>query len=204
VIDTGLCNLDSMMRALELCGGRPVVCRAPNDLHEAERLVLPGVGAFDIAMDRFERSGFAAAVRSAASKGVPVLGVCLGMQMLADAGTEGGRRPGLGLVRGEVIAMTPSTGEPMPHIGWNEVHHDGTSPFLADIVDGTDFYFVHSYRFVPSNTDDVIAKTPYGGGFASVVGCGKVFGVQFHPEKSRKPGFKVLTNFLSVAILKAC
>ena len=198
VVDTGLCNLDSMLRALEFCGGRPCAVRSHHDIAGADRLVLPGVGAFATAMSRLNDMGLVVPIRDAAAKGVPILGVCLGMQLLASSGTEGGETEGLGLIPGRVTPLRPSGPRDHPiHIGWNEVQHDDSHPLLGDIASGTDFHFVHGHRFDPADEADVIARTPYCGGFASVVGRGTVFGVQFHPEKSQKPGFALLRRFMA-------
>ena len=203
VIDTGLCNLDSMLRALEFCGGRPSVVREPSEVAGAERLILPGVGAFATAMIRLGNLDLIVPIRDAAARETPILGVCLGMQLLADTGTEGGETEGLGLIPGRVAPLRPAgTGERLPHIGWNAVEHDGNHPLLAGIVSGTDFYFVHGHRFDPADEADVVARTPYGGGFASVVGRGAVAGVQFHPEKSQKPGFALLRRFMAGTVLR--
>ncbi len=198
VVDTGLCNLDSMLRALEFCGARPHAVRAPRDVAAADRLILPGVGAFVTAMARLESMDLVRPIQDAAAKGIPILGVCLGMQLLASTGTEGGVSEGLGLIPGRVTPLRPmGPRERVPHMGWNTVEHDGSHPLLGGIAPGTDFYFVHSHRFDPEDEADIVARTPYGGKFASVVACGSVFGVQFHPEKSQKPGFALLRQFLS-------
>ena len=198
VIDTGLCNLDSMLRALELCGGRPRAVRDPREVTAAARLILPGVGAFATAMTRLGDLDLIAPIRDAAARPTPILGVCLGMQLLADGGTEGGETEGLGLIPGRVTALRPAgPRERLPHIGWNAVEHDDSHPLLADIASGSDFYFAHGHRFDPADEAYIVARTPYGGGFASVVGRGTVFGAQFHPEKSRKPGFALLRRFVT-------
>ena len=198
VIDTGLCNLDSMLRALEICGGYPRVVRDPREVGAAKRLILPGVGSFATAMARLSQSDMIAPIRDAAAQGTLILGVCLGMQLLAESGTEGGDTEGLGLIPGRVTPLRPAgLHERLPHIGWNAVEYDGSHPLLADIVSGSDFYFVHGYRFDPTNEADIVAHTPYGGGFVSVVGRGTVFGAQFHPEKSQKPGFALLRRFIT-------
>ena len=198
VIDTGLCNLDSMLRALELCGGRPRAVRDPREVATAERLILPGVGAFAMAMTLLGDLDLISPIRDAAARQTPILGVCLGMQLLAETGTEGGETEGLGLIPGRVTPLRPAgPRERLPHIGWNAVEHDGNHPLLANVASGSDFYFVHGHRFDPADEADIAARTPYGGGFASVVGRGVVFGAQFHPEKSQKPGFALLRRFMA-------
>lgn len=198
VIDTGLCNLGSMLRALDLCGGRPQAVRAPREVAAAERLILPGVGTFAAAMVRLRDLDLIAPIRDAAARQTPLLGVCLGMQLLAEVGTEGGETRGLGLIPGRVTPLQPSgPRERLPHIGWNAVEHDGAHPLLVDVASGSDFYFVHGHRFDPEDEADIAARTPYGGGFPSVVGRGSIFGAQFHPEKSHKPGFALLRRFMA-------
>ena len=198
VIDTGLCNLDSMVRALELCGGRPRVVRDPREVAAATRLILPGVGAFATAMTRLQEMDMIVPIHEAAARQIPILGVCLGMQLLADIGMEGGECEGLGLIPGRVAPLRPvGPNERLPHIGWNSVEHDGSHPLVADVVSGSDFYFVHGHRLDPMDETDIVARTPYGGGFVSVVGRGAVFGAQFHPEKSQKPGFALLQRFIT-------
>ncbi|HEX5870466.1 MAG TPA: imidazole glycerol phosphate synthase subunit HisH, partial [Longimicrobium sp.] len=130
-------------------------------------------------------------------QGVPLLGVCLGMHLLADRGIEGGETQGLGLVPGSVMKLQPDEpGTRIPHVGWNEVHPARPSPLMEGIEDGRDFYFVHSYHLACDDPADVLATTPYCGGIASAVQRGIVAGVQFHPEKSQKAGFALLRNFV--------
>ena len=198
VVDTGLCNLDSMLRALELCGGRPRAVREPREVAAAQRLVLPGVGAFATAMARLADLDLVVPIQDAAARETPILGVCLGMQLLAETGMEGGETEGLGLIPGRVTPLQPSgPRERLPHIGWNAVEHDGSHPLFTGVAPGSDFYFVHGHRFDPADEADVVARTPYGGGFPSVVGRGAVFGAQFHPEKSQDPGFALLRRFVA-------
>jgi len=149
-------------------------------------------------MARLAERNLVLPIRNAADNGTPILGVCLGMQLLADTGSEGGKTEGLGLIPGRIKPLLPATpSERLPHMGWNEVEHDGSHHLLGGIAPGTDFYFVHGYYFEPANKDDVVARTPYCGGFPSVVGRGTICGVQFHPEKSHKSGFSLLRRFLA-------
>lgn len=197
VIRTGLSNLGSMVRALEECGARVRIVETATDLGDADRVVLPGVGAFPEAMDRLESAGFADALRAHAARERPLLGVCLGMQLLADKGEEMGGAAGLGLIPGSVRQLAPKPEERLPHMGWNEVRGARRCALLRDVPDGSDFYFVHSFHFDPVDPEDVAATTPYAGAFASVVARGVVFGAQFHPEKSSRAGARVLSNFLA-------
>ena len=188
-----------MLRALEFCGVRPRTVCAPHELAAAERLILPGVGAFAAAMSRLEEMDLIGPIREAATRNTPILGVCLGMQLLASSGAEGGHAEGLGLIPGRVIPLRRAgPRERVPHMGWNTVEHDGSHLLLDGIAPGTDFYFVHSHHFDPADESDILARTPYCGGFVSAVGRGTVFGVQFHPEKSQNPGFALLRRFLAV------
>lgn len=198
VINYGMGNLGSVRRAFEECGANVLVSEDPADIADAERIVLPGVGAFPDAMARLNATGWPTPLRAALENpGVHLLGICLGMQLLADKGHEGSETPGLGLVHGEVTRFVPPNGERVPHIGWNEVRPTQPSPLLAGIPSGTDFYFVHSYHFRAAQPETVLATTPYCGEFAAVVGAGNVVGAQFHPEKSSRPGFQLLRNFLA-------
>lgn len=198
VVDYGVSNLDSVARALEECGADPFVTGNPADLADAALMVLPGVGAFADGMRNLRERGLDQALRQQVlENGVPLLGVCLGMHLLADRGIEGGETQGLGLIPGSVIRLRPDEpGTRVPHVGWNEVHPARASTLMQGIEDGRDFYFVHSYHLACDDPADVLATTPYCGGIASAVQRGVVVGVQFHPEKSQKAGFALLRNFV--------
>ena len=199
LVDSGICNLDSARRALEECGAAVRVAREPGDLDGVDRVVLPGVGAFPDAMRRLRETGFDHRLADLAVEArTPILGVCLGMQLLAGSGVEVAPSAGRGLIPGDVVPLEPADGERIPHIGWNEVRAQGDSPLFEGIIPGADFYFVHSYRFAATDPEHVTATTPYAGGFAAAVGRDLVHGVQFHPEKSQKHGFEVLRNFLEL------
>jgi glutamine amidotransferase len=199
IIDYGMCNMDSMRRAVEECGGSARISSDPADLKTATHMILPGVGSFSVAMANLHRRGFVRALREhVRGDHIPLLGVCLGMQLLAERGLEGGVTEGLGLIAGDAVPLRPtSQNEKIPHVGWNEVHFQQHSPLFEGIADGRDFYFVHSYHLACAEADDVRAYTPYCGRFVSVVQRGSVFGTQFHPEKSQWAGFALLRNFLS-------
>ena len=199
VIDYGFCNLDSVYRAVQECGGDPFVSDDPAAAADAERMILPGVGNFSEAMKVIRRRGWDTAIRKEAlDNGIPLLGICLGMQLLADHGVEGGGSEGLGLVPGRVVRLTGTSSDlRIPHVGWNEVVQVRPSPLFDGIPDRKDFYFVHSYHFAAADDSNVLGTTPYGHDFASVVGRGRVVGTQFHPEKSLRIGFALLHNFLT-------
>jgi imidazole glycerol-phosphate synthase subunit HisH len=206
VVNTGLCNLGSMRRALTNLGVGAVLANTPADLSGCERIILPGVGSFGAGMAALNESGFTSALKAAAAAKIPILGVCLGMQLLADSGYEGGLINGLGLIGGEVRRLDPvDSKEKLPHVGWNEVVHDGSSTLLHGVSSGADFYFVHRYHFVPSSDAFAVAHTPYCGGFVSVIQDDQLFGTQFHPEKSQKAGSTILRNFINISAGKiAC
>jgi glutamine amidotransferase len=199
IVDTGLCNLDSIARAIEDCGGKPLVTDDPADLERGARIVLPGVGAFPEAVARLRSRGLDRALsEQVIGRGIPFLGVCLGMQLIATRGTELRDTAGLGWIDGEVSLLKTRPGERMPHIGWNEVEPTANSPLFRGIDPGRDFYFVHRYVLQPTRDEDVAAVTPYAGGFVSAVHRDNIFGVQFHPEKSQQMGFAVLRNFMAL------
>lgn len=200
IVDFGLCNLDSISRAVSECGGTPVVSNRPEDLTDSSHVILPGVGTFADAVENLHSAGLVGAMtEKVIEKGAPFLGICLGMQLLAENGAENGDTTGLGWIKGAVKRLIPvDEGERVPHVGWNEVTPGRSSRLFDGIADGTDFYFVHGYHFECGDPANVLANTPYCGGFVSAVNHENIFGVQFHPEKSQKNGFQLLRNFLSI------
>jgi glutamine amidotransferase len=199
IIDYGMCNLDSVRRALEEVGARPYVTDDPGDLDAADRIVLPGVGAFADAMRNLRSRGLDEALaKQVLDQGAPFLGVCLGMQLMAEIGHEVTPTEGLGWIDGPCIRFVPSDGDRrVPHVGWNEVTASVDSPLFAGIPPATDFYFVHSFHVECATAQQVLATTPYCGGFVSAVQHEHAFGVQFHPEKSQQFGLRLLKNFLA-------
>lgn len=200
IVDYGMCNLGSVRRSFEECGARAVISGDRKLVESAERLVLPGVGSFKDGMDHLRSMGLAEPIVEAArQKKIPVLGICLGMQLLADQGREGGDTEGLGLIAGKVEKLqAPDSETRIPHVGWNEVYPTKENLLFADIPNASDFYFVHSYHFVAARSSAIAATTPYCGGFTSVVAQDNVVGTQFHPEKSSKLGFQLIKNFLKM------
>lgn len=200
IVDYGMGNLDSVARAVEECGGNPLITNDPHGLKVANYIILPGVGAFAAGMRNIRERGLEDLLsEQVIGKCIPFLGVCLGMQLLATKGWEAGETVGLGWLEGEVKRLKADGPDVrIPHVGWNEVIFTRASPLFDSIPSGKDFYFVHSYHLLCSNKGDVIACTPYCGGFISAVGRGHVFGVQFHPEKSQRVGFQVIKNFLTL------
>jgi glutamine amidotransferase len=200
IIDYGMCNLDSVARAVEKCGGTPWVSSDATEIENGDGIILPGVGAFADAMKELKTRRLVGTIRSQVlEKEKPFLGICLGMQLMADTGHEGGKTAGLGLIPGEIIRLESKIAEErIPHVGWNEVEIQAPdSPLFVDIQDRTNFYFVHSFHF-STTLEFTLATTPYCGGFISAVGRGHCFGTQFHPEKSLTDGFKLLENFLDL------
>lgn len=203
VIDYGVGNLGSILRALEELRATGVLIDRPADLSSVDRLLLPGVGNFADCMRLLQQSGWTEPLKEQVTLlGRPLLGVCVGMQLLATSSTEGAEEgmslPGLDLIPGEVRHLRSlGCSLHVPHVGWNEVRslNPGDGLF-SGIADGTDFYFVHSYAFVPRDTSHALALTEHGVPFVAAVRQGRVWGTQFHPERSSKAGFKLLRNFL--------
>ncbi len=203
LIDYGSGNLRSAEKALRKAAegttASVVVTADPDVVARADRLVLPGVGAFAACMSALaSREGLIAAMTEAVlTRGAPFLGVCVGMQLLADRGLEFGVTPGLGWIGGEVARLTPATpAAKVPHMGWNDLVEVRDTPLTAGLADGAHMYFTHSFAFTPDDPSHVAARTDHGGRFVAAVVKGNVMGVQFHPEKSQGAGLKLLQNFL--------
>jgi glutamine amidotransferase len=196
IIDYGMGNLLSVEKALRAVGAAPVVSRDPEAVRQSARLVLPGVGAFGDAMENLRRSGLDQAIREALNTGTPLLGLCLGLQLLFARSEEFGLHQGLGLIPGQVLRFA-EPGLRVPHVGWNQVEDLREDALLRGIPEGTYFYFVHSYYVEPDEPPDAIGWTHYGRKFCSIARRGNVWGAQFHPEKSQEAGKQILRNFLS-------
>jgi len=198
ILDYGAGNLRSVAKAFEHEGADAVLTGDPAVARDAERLVLPGQGHFGQCMTRLEESGLADAVREVVADGRPFLGICVGMQLLYEGSEEAPTVPGLGLLPGTVSRIP--TDLPLPHVGWNAVEwirRAAGDPLLEGVA-GTEpryFYHVHSYANLASDTDDVLGRCTYDAAFASIVGRGNVWGIQFHPEKSQEDGLRILRNF---------
>ena len=202
VIDTGICNLRSVTKALEAVGASPIVVRTPSEVDSsgADGLVLPGVGALRDCVFSLRSSGLDATVRQWIALDRPFLGVCLGMQALFDQSEEGGVK-GLGIFPGDVVRFNLPASFKVPHMGWNTVRfmQEG-SPLQEGLAeDGESFYFVHSYHCVPKDPTLVLAQCDYGIPFVAAIGTGRVFATQFHPEKSQQKGLTVYKNFYHMA-----
>lgn len=197
IIDYKMGNLRSVEKSFTHAGvNEIVVTDDPAIIARADGVVLPGVGAFRDAAANLKASGVEDVMRERIAAGVPFLGICLGMQLLADTGLEDGEWTGLGLIPG-VCDRLPA-GVKIPHIGWNTVEYPHASPLFDGVPESTAFYFVHSYRLSPADESVVIGSCEYGVRFAAAVQSGNVFAVQFHPEKSSTMGLKVLANFGSI------
>lgn len=200
IIDYGVGNLGSLLRTFEYLGADADLITSASDLARCQRLVLPGVGSFTDCMDLLEEGQWIAPLRAIVAAGTPVLGICVGMQLLADEGSEGASNaptPGLGLIGGGVVHLRDlGCHERVPHVGWNSVTPTpaGTVAF-ARIPEGTDVYFVHSYSFAPRDPGTITAMTNHGVPLVAAVQSGRVWGMQFHPEKSSRAGFRILRNF---------
>ena len=199
IIDYGAGNLRSVRNTLVHLGADVRTVRTPDELDGAEKIVLPGVGAFGRGMAALEAAGFVAPLKEAVAAGVPLIGICLGMQFLFEESDELGRTAGLGLLPGRVTRF-PTDGPKVPHIGWNQLHLRCDDPLLAGVDDGAYAYFVHSYYVDAGDPADVLATTDYGIDFASVIRRGNVFGIQPHPEKSQAVGQRILRNFLEMTL----
>jgi imidazole glycerol-phosphate synthase subunit HisH len=196
ILDYGMGNLRSVEKALERVGTTAVITADPGEARGADGVILPGVGAFPRAMERIRELGLDELVAERAAAGVPVLGICLGLQLLFDSTTELGGAEGLGLLPGPVEAIE-AEGLKVPHIGWSPVRWERESRLAAGIENETPFYFVHS--FAPRPRDEAVLGTAaYGSRFACAAERGSVFGVQFHPEKSSSAGLRLLDNFAGI------
>jgi imidazole glycerol-phosphate synthase subunit HisH len=193
IIDYGVGNLRSVEKAFAAVGVEAVVTSDVERLRSAKRLVLPGVGAFGACMQALDEHGFVGLILDAAREGIPLLGVCVGMQMLFEESEEFGRTKGLGLLKGHVRRFGNELC--VPHMGWNQVCQRAGNPLFEGVNNNSFFYFVHSYYCEPSDSASIIGETDYGVGFASVVSRGHICGVQFHPEKSQDAGLRLLKNF---------
>lgn len=209
IVDYGIGNLFSVSRALEKCGAEVVLSDRPEGILAADRLVLPGVGAFAHGMQGLRDQGLVEPLREYARRGRPLLGICLGMQMLFESSSEFGEHEGLGLIEGRIAAIRPGEQEPgvamkVPHIGWSPLVQppartgwDGT--LLARLRPGTTAYFVHSFTAEPAREEDRLADAHYGASrISAAVQRGNVCGCQFHPEKSAAMGLKIMENFVAL------
>lgn len=198
IVNYGSGNIKAIANVYQKLGITFRVATQPAELSGATHILLPGVGIFDETISQLQRSGFAAELNTHVREhGTPVLGICVGMQIMAE-GSDEGSLPGLGWIKGRVRRFNPEGGRPLPHMGWNDVDTARRTPLFAGLDEGARFYFLHSYYFECADVGAVIAQSEYCGRFASAVQTGNVHGVQFHPEKSHRFGVQLLKNFTTL------
>lgn len=196
IIDYGMANLGSVHKAFEAVGVEACISSRPEDLKGSSHIVMPGVGAFGDSMKNIRAIGMDDAIREIIADGVPFLGICVGLQVLFTIGEEKGIHQGLNVFRGRVPVFTEGL---VPQIGWNQAHFLRDDPLVEGIPNHSYFYFVHSYYVLPEDRSIVIADTDYHIDYASIVGGDRVWGVQFHPEKSQEMGMRILRNFAKIS-----
>jgi len=195
IISSGTGNLRSIYQAVYNLGYDPEFITTPKINANYSHIILPGVGSFTSVMDSMNKSGLSSLIIDHAQSGRPLLGICLGMQLFANFGDEGGGRNGLGLIPGVVKKINTQGNLSLPHIGWNNLSIKKKHKLFENIKSDVDFYFVHSYHYILDNNCYSISITEYGEMFNSVIGSGNILGLQFHPEKSQSNGLKLLENF---------
>lgn len=195
IVDYQMGNLRSVQKAVEKVGGKAQISSDPAAIAGADKLILPGVGAFGDAIEELRRRDLVEPLRDYCRSGRPFLGICLGMQLLFETGFEHGSHAGLGVLPGEVVRFELPSDFKVPHMGWNAIKKRTDPPIFSDTVDGTYFYFVHSYYVVAGDPDVIALTCDYGGDFAAMVWRDNLYATQFHPEKSQAEGLKVLAAF---------
>jgi glutamine amidotransferase len=197
VLNYGMGNLSSVTNALDYLGIDNQIINSKEEFSDISKLIIPGVGAYAQAMENMRNAQFIDVIREFGISGNPILGICLGMQLLSSFGNESYRTEGLGLIEGEVMELPKDLGKRIPHVGWNGIHVVNDHPILEGVKLKADFYFVHSFYFGNITNGNIIANTDYGIHFPSMV-CNNgrnIVGIQFHPEKSQKQGLQILENF---------
>jgi imidazole glycerol-phosphate synthase subunit HisH len=195
IVDYGMANLRSVQKAFEKLGHSAVITSEPNLVGEADKLVLPGVGAFRDAIAKLNETGLAEPICDHIRSGKPFLGICLGLQLLFTKSYEDGEYAGLDLIPGEVVRFPIIPGLKVPHMGWNQLKIKRSSPALREVPDGSSVYFVHSYYVVPKDSGVIAAETDYPTPFTSAIWRDNIFATQFHPEKSQAVGLSMLKGF---------
>lgn len=198
IIDYGMGNLRSVQKALEHVGAPAVICRTPAEARGAERLILPGVGAFRDAIRELRRHDFVGLITDHLEAGLPFLGICLGLQLLFDVSYEDGEYAGLGIVPGKVVRFQSRPGLKIPHMGWNTLEVQQRNRLIAAVPPNPSVYFVHSYYVVPDDPTVVATTTAHGGTFTSMIARDNLFATQFHPEKSQSTGLQLLKTFANL------
>ena len=199
LVDAGTGNLRSVQKALESIGANVLRTDDPQKVLSGRCVVLPGVGAFGGFMTGLRERGLDDVVKGAVKRGIPLLGICVGMQALFEVGEEMGEYEGLGLLRGKVVRFAGSLSVKIPHTGWNQVQIKQKAALFNGIRDGAYVYFNHSYYCLAENSSDILATTDYEINYTSAVRSKNIFGVQFHPEKSQEVGLRILRNFLEAS-----
>ena len=206
LVDYGCGNIRSLVNALNACDADVTLVANPDDLVKADKIVLPGVGAFGQAMEQLRSRGFLEALQILKDKGTPIMGICLGMQLMCQSSDEGGANEGLGWIDAEVLHLKKlidydnreASGLKYPHMGWNEIRFAKEHPLLEGVKCGADVYFVHSHAVRCASSTDVLCTTEYGASFVSAFQRDQIFGMQFHPEKSHRVGLRLLQNFVDL------
>lgn len=198
IVDYGMGNLRSVQKGFEHVGSQARVSSDPEEISKAEKIVLPGVGAFEDAIAELNAKNLVEAVREGIGQGKPFLGICLGLQMLFDVSYENGEHQGLGIIPGKVVRFELPPEYSVPHMGWNQLLIRNRPPILEGIEEGDQFYFVHSYYVVPDDPEMIATETDYPEPFCSMIWKDNVFATQFHPEKSQSKGLRILKNFAAL------
>jgi glutamine amidotransferase len=200
IIDYGMANLRSVQKAFESVGADAHIISTPREIEQADKIVLPGVGAFADAVQTLRDKELAGPILAQIKKGTPFLGICLGLQMLFDVGYEDGVHQGLGVIKGKCIRfdVDDTLNLKVPHMGWNQLEFKRPSPLFKDLPEGSGVYFVHGYHVVPDDPAVIATTTDYGRPFVSSIWRDNIMATQFHPEKSQKVGLKILANFAAL------
>lgn len=199
IIDYGMGNIHSVQKALEFYGAKTIITNKPDEIKDCEKIVLPGVGAFDDAVAELEKQGLVIALTDQIKNKKIFLGICLGMQLLFEESQEASRKKGIGILSGLVKKFENKNGLKIPHIGWNQLSKvSDKCPLLKNIPVDSYVYFCHSYYAQPKNNSLIAATCNYGDDFTAVVWQDNIYGVQFHPEKSQQIGLKILENFVNL------
>lgn len=198
IINYGAGNLRSVQKACEFIGTDAKISSAAADILSADRVILPGVGAFGDCMEALNSSGLAEPIQTVIDRGVPFLGICLGLQLLFEQSEESPNVPGLGIFKGKCVKIPSKTGYKIPHIGWNSIGFPQKSPLFDGIDDGAYVYFVHSYYMQPNDKSIITAVCDYSERLPVALQSGNTFAVQFHPEKSGETGLRILKNFINI------
>jgi imidazole glycerol-phosphate synthase subunit HisH len=201
IIDYGMGNLRSVQKAFEKYCSNVMVSSSAKDILGADKIILPGVGAFKVAMDELKKRNLIGPIKASIKSGKPFLGICLGLQLLFSESEEGRKTKGLDIIGGKVKRFKEKSGLKIPHMGWNKIAAKSKgqrAKILKEVKDGSYMYFVHSYYVAPKNKDVILCETDYGGRFVSGICRGNVYGFQFHPEKSQSAGLKIVENFANL------